>query len=246
MSRSLLIADDEEVVREGLVRYIKLHCDLFDEIYEAKDGSEALDLAFKHAPQLILLDVQMPVYTGIDVMRQISQSSIKPIVLIISGYDEFKYAQQAMHYGAKEYLIKPVKAQELVRRIYELMGEKKTEENDDKAEVSSIVKSCMNYIEDHYSEDLSLSLVSEKMGLSSSYLSTKFSQEMGMVFIDYVNKIRVEHACDFLKHGYLKIYEITEKVGFNDTKYFSKIFKKVTGVSPKEYMQNNKENQILK
>ena len=123
---------------------------------------------------------------------------------------------------------------------------KKTEENDDKAEVSSIVKSCMNYIEDHYSEDLSLSLVSEKMGLSSSYLSTKFSQEMGMVFIDYVNKIRVEHACDFLKHGYLKIYEITEKVGFNDTKYFSKIFKKVTGVSPKEYMQNNKENQILK
>ena len=62
-----------------------------------------------------------------------------------------------------------------------------------------------------------------------------------MGFVDYVNRVRIDHACAWLKRGYYKIYEISEKVGFNDTKYFTKLFKKLTGSTPKKYAQNLSE-----
>ncbi len=243
MSRNLLIADDEDFVREGLSRYIKTHCPDFEQVYQASDGGEALEMALKYEPCMILLDVQMPVLTGIDVMRQLKQSSLDPIVLILSGFDEFKFAQQAMHYGARDYLIKPVKAQELVDRINELLGSQILVEKKRDHGEPSIIRQSVAYIDDHFSEEISLSIVAEKLGLSASYLSSKFSQEMGINFVDYVNNVRVKHACDYLRRGYYKVYEVSEKVGFHDTKYFAKLFKKTKGMSPKEYMLSSGEDK---
>jgi len=63
---------------------------------------------------------------------------------------------------------------------------------------------------------------------------------MSKGFVDYLNEIRVEHACTYLRQNYLKTYEIAYKVGFRDEKYFSKVFKKVKGQSPSEYKKQNK------
>ncbi len=238
MASKILIADDEELVRVSLSRYIKNHCPVFDTIIQADNGQSAVDLILSERPDVVILDVQMPVLTGIDVMRQIKEAGVSTIVIILSGFNEFKYAQQAMHYGAKEYFMKPVKASELVSVIYSLLGE--TTEIP-KEQPSAVCKSAISYINDHYNEDLSLSLVANKLGLSSSYLSSKFSAETGTGFVDYVNKVRINQACAWLKRGYYKIYEVAEKVGFNDTKYFTKLFKKITGTTPKKFAQNQGE-----
>ena len=248
MAKKILIADDEELVRKSISRYIELHCPLIEQIFEAADGGEAVDLITKNTPDIVVLDVQMPIYTGIDVMRLTNEAGLKPMVIILSGYNEFKYAQQAMHYGAKEYLMKPVKASELVKLINSFLeeGEKSesSETDTDANALSSIARSAEKYIDDHYSEDISLSLVASKLGLSTSYLSSKFSSETGMGFVDYVNKVRIEHACSYLKQGYYKVYEISEKVGFNDTKYFAKTFKKITGITPKKFMANSSRDPV--
>ena len=67
------------------------------------------------------------------------------------------------------------------------------------------------------------------------YLSSMFSQAMECGYVDYLNRVRISHACCYLEQNYLKTYEIAYKVGFRDEKYFSKVFKKIKGMSPKEY-----------
>lgn len=64
----ILIADDEDTIRRGVAKYIQLHSDKFDKIYQAENGQEALDILFQYRPELVLLDVQMPLKNGIEVM----------------------------------------------------------------------------------------------------------------------------------------------------------------------------------
>lgn len=67
------------------------------------------------------------------------------------------------------------------------------------------------------------------------YVSTLFTQNKQCGFVDYLNWVRVERACSYLEQNYFKIYEIAYKVGFQDEKYFAKVFKKIKSMSPKEY-----------
>ncbi len=124
MSLKLLIADDEDIIRNGVSKYIQLHTNRFDRIYEAADGKTAIELMLKYEPDLMLLDVQMPINNGIDVMRE-----------------------------------------------------------------------AQKYIEEHYSEPLTLVDVAEQVGISGGYLSMMFPQTLHMGFVDYLNQVRIEHAC---------------------------------------------------
>ena len=238
MGMNLLIAEDEDMIRNGMEKYIRLHTDRFVRIYTAKNGQEALDLIFQHRPELMLLDVQMPVKSGIEVMKAASASRILPATIILSGYEEFKYAQQALNYGAKCYMLKPSRSSEILQKLTEVADEIEGRDKEEKAVHSSPVLRAKEYIEEYYTEDLTLQKVADEVGISSSYLSTLFTQELDCGFIDYLNKIRIEHACDYLKQHYFKAYEIAYKVGFRDEKYFSRVFKKQTGMTPSEYRKN--------
>lgn len=240
MSVKLLVADDEDIIRRGTAKYITLHTDRFDKIYEAENGQEAIDCILKYQPDIILLDVQMPLKNGIDVMHETAKAGLHPIVVILSGYDEFKYAQQALKYGAKEYLLKPARAADILACLNRLADEYFGKEEPDTIEEESrqgshLVAMAREYIAEHYTENLALTDVAEAVGISGGYLSTLFNQELKCGFVDYLNRVRIDRACCYLEQNYLKNYEIAYKAGFRDEKYFSKVFKKVKGMSPKEY-----------
>ena len=239
MSVKLLVADDEEVIRRGVAKYIRLHTDRFDKIYEAENGQEAIDLLLKYQPDILLLDVQMPLKNGLDVMKEAQRAGLHPIVVILSGYDEFKYAQQALRFGAKEYLLKPARASDILKCLNRLVDDSlgleepcvQEEENG----TNQLVKRAKEYIAEHYMENITLSGTAEILGITGGYLSTLFQKSLQCGFIDYLNRVRIERACCYLEQNYFKTYEIAYKVGFRDEKYFSKVFKKVMGMSPKEY-----------
>ena len=111
----------------------------------------------------------------------------------------------------------------------------KTDVEDEKDQANHFVREAQEYISEHYAEDILQSEVAEKLGISGSYLSTLFSQNLNCKFVDYLNQVRIERACTYLKQNFLKTYEIAYRVGFKDEKYFSKVFKRIKGVSPKEY-----------
>lgn len=243
MSIKLLIADDEDAIRNGIAKYIQLHTDRFDKIYLAANGQEAVDIIFRDKPDIMFLDVQMPLLDGIEVMQEAKRADILPYTMILSAYDEFKYCQQALRLGAKEYLLKPVRSSDILQMVNraadELFGTWKNVRTEPTDEKNRLVELAKEYMEEHYYENLMQADVAQKVGISAGYLSTLFQKQLSIGFVDYLNEIRIEHACTYLRQSYLKTYEIAYKVGFKDEKYFSKVFKKVMGQSPSEYRKLN-------
>lgn len=91
------------------------------------------------------------------------------------------------------------------------------------------------YISEHYREQITLESVAGFIGLNETYLSTVFKKQVGKSLVDYLTSIRIQHAKELLVDDKKSIGEIACEVGFNDAKYFTKRFKKYTGVSPNEY-----------
>lgn len=243
MGIKLLVADDEDTIRNGIAKYIQLHTDRFDKIYLAGNGQEALDIIFRDKPDIMFLDVQMPLKNGIEVMQEAGRAGVLPYTMILSAYDEFKYCQQALRLGAKEYLLKPVRSSDILMMANnaadELFGAEKKDKAESAEEKNHLVELAREYVEEHYYKNLMLADVAQKVGISAGYLSTLFQKQLSKGFVDYLNEIRVEHACTYLRQTYLKTYEIAYKVGFRDEKYFSKVFKKIKGRSPSEYRKQN-------
>lgn len=101
----------------------------------------------------------------------------------------------------------------------------------------SIIKFALQYIEENYQKDISLSDIANMVYVTPNYLSRIFKEEMNINFVDWLNQLRVEKAKVLLPETGSKTYEVAEKVGYRDYKYFSYIFKKITGYTPKEYKE---------
>ena len=106
---------------------------------------------------------------------------------------------------------------------------------------SDIIRAAKHYIEENYmSEEVSLNTVSASVNMSPSYFSSVFSKESGKTFVEYLTEVRMEKAKEMLMCSSLKTSEIGYEVGYKDPHYFSYIFKKTQGCSPKEYRQRRK------
>lgn len=97
------------------------------------------------------------------------------------------------------------------------------------------IQNIEEYIRTNYQEDINLQEIAERFFLSKEYISRKFKQEFGETITDYLTKIKVEKAKELLVNEHLKIYEVAYYVGYQNEKYFSKVFKKIVGVTPNEY-----------
>ncbi|WP_164545451.1 helix-turn-helix domain-containing protein [Paenibacillus albus] len=101
-----------------------------------------------------------------------------------------------------------------------------------------IISFTLRYMEEHYSEELSLDIIAGKLNISSGYLSTYFKEMTGANFVDYVNEFRIKQAKDLLLQSELKIQDIALKAGYNTLSSFNRTFKKITGVTPTQYRRN--------
>lgn len=100
---------------------------------------------------------------------------------------------------------------------------------------SKPIREAKKYISDHFSEPISLELVSEKAGFNTAYFSSMFKKETGMTFTEYLLSKRMEKAKELLKNTKNSVADICESVGYSDVKYFSKNFAKYTSLKPNEY-----------
>ncbi len=113
----ILIVDNEEEIRLGLKDLIEWEMDNFEVSGLAENGLEALEIIKKSPPDIMLLDVRMPVLNGIDLLKLLKEENINICTIIISGYDEFNYAREAMKYGAKDYILKPCDHEEIIELL---------------------------------------------------------------------------------------------------------------------------------
>lgn len=104
------------------------------------------------------------------------------------------------------------------------------------------IERAIRYIREHYAEDLTLADVAGHVGLSENYFSNLFKAETGENMTAYVNRIRIERARYYLTHTGMKVYEVSEQVGYKNTTYFSRIFKRYTGQSVADFKGRSGEN----
>jgi len=206
-------------------------------------------------PHLILADINMPKIDGLTFAKFVKNENKDTKIAIITGYDYFDYAVQALKLGIDDYILKPVSkndVMDVLRRLI-IKLEDELEKNEVEKAVSQITKSLdineensqnekIQEILDRevYNPNFSLKLLSNELGYSSGYLSGRFKKIYGITFQDYLVKTRLEKGKLLLLTTNLKIYEIAETIGLADVNYFSTRFKKQFGESPKRYKERVK------
>ncbi len=123
-----MIVDDEPIVREGLKTLIDWSAMGFDLCDEASDGNEAVSKIMDNNPDLVILDIKIPELTGVEVAETIREKGFNGKIIILSGFSDFSYAQNAIRYGAEAYLLKPVDEKELIAAL-ERVRDKIEQEN---------------------------------------------------------------------------------------------------------------------
>lgn len=119
--RRVLIVDDEVLVRIGIKHSITWDQNGFELIGEASDGKEALEMIQKLAPDIVILDINMPVLNGIEVLRELKEQKYKGKVIVLTCFNEIEYARSAMKYGASDYVLKTtLNTDELLNALLDL------------------------------------------------------------------------------------------------------------------------------
>jgi Response regulator containing CheY-like receiver domain and AraC-type DNA-binding domain len=417
---TMLVVDDEYLVRLGIRETIEWSKYNIEIVGEGCDGEEGLQLALKYSPDIIITDIRMPFMDGMELMAKIRENGLESSIIVLSGYDEFEYAKEAMHNGAEAYLLKPLENDKLVETIqnaakkikekkstrnyyeklkseltsikkqflrdlllggitdkneirekidflnlslemdnnfvvvvriyqYELIIQQLTQDDlkglkeavthgiaqvllihdqymgvmvesspgewvviihmlSIKEGIEEVIKdrcidltrrlreeftysvsigiSCIcqditnirlaykeactvsenkllptcssvtyandlevagyrreirdviRYIKNNYYKEITVDMAGKELYISSSHLMHLLKDELGKTFNDCLTEYRTEMAKDLLKDSRYKIYEVCEKVGYSDVKYFSQVFKKVTGMSPSDYAKS--------
>ncbi|MDQ6421207.1 response regulator [Paenibacillus sp. LHD-117] len=235
----VIIADDEEMIRRGLAKILGnmgLDVEIVGSYSNGLDAWTHISGLADGELDVLITDIKMPMMDGLKLAEKLKDRPIVKIVL--SGFSEFDYARKALRFGVMDYLLKPVDKgalQELLLRIrQEKAEEAKPADPADKG--NSAAQQVRAVLESEYAKSPDMEALAEQVGMSANYLSRLFKQETGETITDYLIAVRIAKAKQFLTdHPHLKNYEIAQLVGYADPVYFNKLFKKVVGVTPKEY-----------
>jgi YesN/AraC family two-component response regulator len=245
---NVLVVDDEVWMCEGLKKIIARMEGAFHVTSTAGDGRQALTKLESERIDVVITDINMPGMNGLELMERMREKRLAQPVIIVSAYNEFEYARAALRLGAIDYLIKPVKNDELFNVLSNLQNllNRLKEENPleqsttDIGELPSggeLVQKVLGMIEHSYMEDLSLTLLADKAGFNPSYLSRLFKMETGKGFVQYLREVRMRQACKLLEESSMTNVEVAKQVGYWDEKHFRRTFKTDFGMTPGEYRE---------
>lgn len=246
----VVVVEDEKLVRQGIVHgtdWSKIDCMVAG---AAEDGEEGLETIRKYHPDIIITDICMPKMNGIEMVKILREEDVDAVVIFLTAYEEFSYAQAAVKLDAADYLLKPFEDGQLeaaVERILKKSKKAATEEKNPectltKGDKSKYIMDAIAYIEENYADpNISVRSAAERLSISEGHLSHLFRKETDFTFLSYLMQCRMRAAKNLLKDHKRKVYEVAEMVGYRDITYFSVTFKKQVGVSPSEYQDRYRE-----
>ncbi len=236
--RTILVVDDEPGIRDlhvRLLRELAPRC----RILTARNGQEALMLMRRQRPDLVLLDLMMPVLDGfgvLEAMRQSEQMRDTPVIVLtaqILTHQDMARLQQ----GVAAVLSKGLfTGTEVLAQVTEALSRNKRLGS----EAQRVVRQAMAYIHEHYAEPFSREALAQAVGLSDRYLTQCFHQETGLAPVTYLNRYRIKQARELLAGGAFNITQVALATGFSDPSYFARVFRAEVGVTPRAYQQGTR------
>lgn len=240
-----LIVDDEILMREYLKENLSnINCEWTAKSV-ASDGIYAIELLQNNSYDAIITDIRMPGLDGIELSKYLYLNYPKVPVIIISGYNEFEYARAAVKLNVFDYLLKPLRDEELsaalsnisFKSVKKSIMKEKVKENGD-----TLVNRIQEYLQLHFREGLSLTIISDEFNITPSYLSTIFHKEMGESYSKYLLRLRMETAKALLSNPNSKVQDVALNIGFSSSKHFISVFKSYYKRSPGEYKKELNKN----
>ena len=258
------IIDDEPLIVEGLSKTMaweKWNCQVAGCAY---NGREGMELIREERPDIIITDINMPKMDGLMMIAGLKSEFPDMQIIILTGYREFEYARRAIELGVSRFLLKPSKMNELEEAVEEVNkrlnqmsgypvasapvnsnageeiwegaeGMEETDESESNNANSFIVKNALEYIRANSQEKLRLVDVADQVYVSQWHLSKLLNKHTGKTFSEILNGARMDKSKELLKDPSLRICDVAEMVGFQDLAHFSRVFKKMEGMSANEY-----------
>lgn len=365
MKINIIVVEDEVSVNKNISEFIKDLGKPYHLVGSAYNGEQALRFFYEQPVHIVLMDIRMPHMDGLEFMKIVKEKRPESKMIVISGYNDFKYAQQALQLGALDYLLKPLKREELISRLVKvassiyndvnvytnlLMNQEKWDlhmiqlesELFDQVELGNaegskiciqkllstfvqkvggdrfrlipfiadsllalnkrmsaldlfnvhhfldvrwnelkngllpnrsieeieadvtnfvvncailvhnfrtqtspdVLHRCQEILSKHYTKEITLNEMSQLLAVTPSYLSRLFKKEFGINYTEHLNKIRIDKAKELLRSPAVKVMEVARMVGFNNAHYFSKMFKRMAGITPQEYRESIEEQHL--
>ncbi len=248
---SVLLVEDEQWVRKGLRRKIDSLGLGFEVAAEARDGIEALQMMEDSSPDLLVTDICMPAMDGMELIRSAFFAYPGMAAIIVSGHGDFEYARKAIKYEVKEFLLKPISDVALAEALASVRIKLDAQAEDALRELPSggllsnqeeIAQTLELYIRENFRRDIRLKEISEKLGVTTDYLSKAFKKRSGETPLKQIIKLRMNEAKQLLaSNPGLDVRTVGELVGYEDQFYFSRMFKIHVGLYPSEYRSSRSE-----
>ena len=239
----VIIAEDEKLIANNIAKHIEEENPHFKVVGIYSNGEDALEAVRQQPPAVVFTDISMPVMTGLELAGEIHRTMGHVKCVIITGYAEFEYAKEALHYGVEDYLLKPLDTSELQRVLKNLelsfqsisRNAKENGGSESSLTPEEIVSLVKDYIHKNYAGDLDLNSIADNLGFSSSYLTKIFNRYEQITPAKFIRNYRMGIAKQLLNDKYLTIQQVAASVGYNDPFHFSKSFKQTFGITPTDY-----------
>jgi AraC-like DNA-binding protein/DNA-binding LytR/AlgR family response regulator len=234
--KTILVVDDDLNTLEMHVRMVQAHS-ASHRVLGAGNGLEALDILQREHVDLVLLDLIMPELDGFDVLEAMreKESTRRIPVIVLTGQVLTGKDMARLNRGVATVLSKGIFSVEETLAHVDASLERTRRLS---SETQRLVRQAMAYVHEHYADPISRSDLARHVALSDDYLTFCFRKELGVTPIAYLHRYRVNQAKQLLIHTSKSITEIALDVGFSDSSYFGRIFRRETGVSPQDYRQD--------
>lgn len=249
-----VVAEDESLLRENLIKKI-LACDSRLACWgTARDGEEALCLVKETLPDILFTDIRMPVLSGLELIEKVRRVIPALGIIIVSGYNDFEFAQQAIRFQVTEYLLKPVSSEKLaatVARLCHLIDTSRIQRDgefglgpDGRFDSLSAYADAMDaWLTNNLRRKADLGTMCQGLGLKPAYAIKIYKRYKGTTPMRHLTVLRITEAKRILvRNPELEVKQVATLVGYSDQLYFSRVFSQETGMSPTTWRARGKSD----
>lgn len=257
---NILLVDDEPLALKALKAAVDWEACGIREVYTALSARAARDILSSCSVQLMLVDVEMPEENGIQLLQWVAEHKPEVVYAIVTGHDDFHYIHAALKLESADYLLKPIRMEELLAVIEKMSGRIRGQEEDarirhyadqwihqqkEKAadtagktyKQEELIDEVEAYLYEHMTDEITIDSVAGHFFISPDYLNRLYKKARGTTINQYLIHIRMELAAELLKEGRLTATAVAGYLGYSSYPSFVNAFKKVHGVSPVGYLE---------
>ena len=238
---TVYLVDDDSIILEELESRVPWMENGFEVTGCSTDPGIAIEEAKSIHPDVMICDLRMPGMDGNEMIRRIRENGISCEFVMLSAYDEYEDVRTFFKQSGYDYIVKPVNDEEIrmtLEILYKRLSERRPEE-DAPAETARATENpafnnLLGYIDEHFTEKLTLEQIADKFGFSKNYICQLFKKHFDTTYSIYITEKRMLRAKEMLTDKTLSVKEIAYDLGYADYHHFYRSFKHYYGYSPKE------------